>query len=114
MSTAPWSYCRASCAAGQRFCAIDLKGDWYGLASSVDGKSAGIPVVIFGGDHGRMPLEPEAGAFIGETVAGLAQSTVLDLEHFSKGKQVRFLAAFYEALYDRNRDPLLPVYAYRA
>jgi hypothetical protein len=54
-----------------------------------------------------VPLEDGAGAFVGETVAGLGQSCVLDLEHFSKGKQVRFLAAFFEALYDHNRDPLL-------
>jgi hypothetical protein len=31
-------------AAKQRFCAIDLKGDWYGLESTADGKHAGIPV----------------------------------------------------------------------
>jgi len=93
--------------AGQRFCAIDLKGDLYGLKSTADGKGDGIPVVIFGGEHQDVPLEDGAGAFVGETVAGLGQSCVLDLEHFSKGKQVRFLAAFFEALYDRNRDPLL-------
>ena len=94
-------------AAKQRFCAIDLKGDWYGLKSTADGKSAGIPVVVFGGDHADVPLEDAAGAFIGETVAGLDQSCILDLEHLSKGKQVRLLAAFFEALYDRNREPLL-------
>jgi Intein splicing domain len=92
---------------GQRFCAIDLKGDWYGLKSTADGKGDGIPVIIFGGEHQDVPLEDGAGAFIGETVAGLGQSCVLDLEHLSKGKQVRFLAAFFESLYDRNRDPLL-------
>lgn len=93
--------------ARQRFCAIDLKGDLYGLKSTADGKGDGIPVVIFGGDHQDVPLEDGSGAFVGETVAGLGQSCVLDLEHFSKGKQVRFLTAFFEALYDRNRDPLL-------
>jgi len=93
--------------ARQRFCAIDLKGDLYGLKSTADGKGDGIPVVIFGGDHQDVPLEDGAGAFVGETVAGLGQSCVLDLENFSKGKQVRFLTAFFEALYDRNRDPLL-------
>lgn len=94
-------------AAKQRFCAIDLKGDWYGLKSTADGTGEGIPVVVFGGDHADVPLEDGAGAFIGETVAGLDQSCILDLEQFSKGKQVRLLAAFFEALYDRNREPLL-------
>lgn len=93
--------------AKQRFCAIDLKGDWWGLKSTVDGKGAAIPVVIFGGDHADLPLEAEAGAFIAETVAGLEQSCILDLEHLSKTKQVRFLAAFFSRLYDKNRAPLL-------
>ncbi len=90
-----------------RFCAMDLKGDWWGLKSSADGKRDGIPIVVFGGDHQDVPLEEHAGAFVGETVAGLSQSVVLDLEHFSKGKQVRFLTEFFHALYDKNREPLL-------
>jgi hypothetical protein len=93
--------------AKQRFCAIDLKGDWYGLRSSADGKSDGIPVVIFGGEHADVPLEPDAGAFVGETVARLEQSCILDFELLSKGKQIRFLAEFFEALYHHNREPLL-------
>jgi hypothetical protein len=93
--------------AKQRFCAIDLKGDWYGLKSTAAGTGAGLPVVIFGGDHADLPLEDGAGAFIGETIAALEQPAILDLEYFSKGKQVRFLAAFFERLYDKNRDPLL-------
>jgi hypothetical protein len=93
--------------ARQRFCAIDLKGDWFGLKSSADGKSDGIPVVIFGGEHADVPLEPDAGAFVGETVARLEQSCILDFELLSKGKQIRFLAEFFEALYHHNREPLL-------
>jgi hypothetical protein len=93
--------------ARQRFCAIDLKGDWWGLKSSADGKQDGIPVVVFGGDHQDVPLEHGAGKFVGETVAKLEQSCILDLEYFSKGKQVRFLADFFLSLYDANREPLL-------
>lgn len=93
--------------AGQRFCAIDLKGDWYGLKSSANGKGEGLPVVVFGGEHADVPLEPDAGKFVGETVAKLGQSSILDFELLSKGKQIRFLAEFFEALYHHNRDPLL-------
>ncbi|HEV8230187.1 MAG TPA: hypothetical protein VGQ86_09530 [Candidatus Limnocylindria bacterium] len=93
--------------AKQRFCAIDLKGDWYGLKSTADGKGDGIPVVVFGGDHQDVPLEEGSGAFIGETIAGLEQPAIIDLEYFSKSKQIRFLASFFETLYDRNRSPLL-------
>src|SRR6185369_12053227 len=93
--------------AGQRFCAVDLKSDWFGLKSSANGKSAGLPVVVFGGEHADVPLEPGADAFVGETVAKLEQSCILDFELFSKGKQIRFLAEFFEALYHHNREPLL-------
>jgi hypothetical protein len=44
-------------AAKQRFCAIDLKGDWYGLKSTADGKHAGIPIIVFDGDHADVPIE---------------------------------------------------------
>jgi hypothetical protein len=44
-------------AAKQCFCAIDLKGDWYGLKSTADGKHAGIPIVVFDGDHADVPIE---------------------------------------------------------
>lgn len=93
--------------AGIRFCAIDLKGDWWGLKSSADGKRDGLPVVVFGGDHADVPLEPDSGSFVGETVAALAQSTILDFELLSKGKQMRFLGQFFETLYHHNRDPLV-------
>jgi hypothetical protein len=93
--------------AKQRFCAIDLKGDWYGLKSTADGKGEGLPVVVFGGDHKDLPLEEGAGTFIGETIAALDQSAIIDLEQFSKGKQVKFLKDFFLALYHHNREPLL-------
>lgn len=32
----------------KRVCVIDVKGDWWGLKSSADGKSAGFPVIAFG------------------------------------------------------------------
>ena len=34
---------------GGRVCIIDPTGAWHGLRSSATGKSAGFPVVIFGG-----------------------------------------------------------------
>jgi hypothetical protein len=92
---------------GLRFGAIDLKGDWWGLKSSADGNHAGIPVVIFGGDHQDLPLEPDAGGYVAETIASLEQPTILDLEHLSKTKQLKFLGTFFERLYDKNREPLL-------
>lgn len=94
-------------AAGVVAGAIDLKSDWWGLQSTVDGKGKGIPVVIFGGERADVPLEENGGAALAEIVADLRQPFIVDLEQLSKGKQLRFLAAFFERLYDVNRDPLV-------
>lgn len=85
---------------------IDLKADWWGLKSSADGKSEGLPVIIFGGDHQDVPIHEDGGAQLAEIVAELRQSFIIDLERFSKGKQLKFLAAFFDRLYDVNREAL--------
>ena len=92
---------------GQRFCAIDPTGAWWGLKASDSGSDDGLAVVIFGGDHADVPLESEAGSKVADIVAELDQSVILDLEHLSKGKQIVFIGAFLERLYHINRDPLL-------
>jgi len=90
-----------------RFCVVDVKGDWWGLKSSADGKSEGIPVIVFGGDHADVPLDENAGAQVADIIASLEQPSILDFENLSKGKQIKFLAAFFERLYDVNRNPIL-------
>lgn len=94
-------------AAGHRFCVIDLKNDWWGLKSSANGNSEGIPVVIFGGPKKDVALYPDAGAVVADTVCSIDQSCIIDLDDLSKGKQLVFLTAFLERLYDVNREPLL-------
>src|ERR1700753_1209038 len=54
--------------AGLPWVAIDPKGDWWGLRSSADGTGDGLPIPIFGGLHGDMPLLPEAGKLIAELI----------------------------------------------
>lgn len=43
--------------ARQQVVILDPKGDWWGLRSSADGRSAGLPITIMGGAHGDIPLE---------------------------------------------------------
>ncbi len=94
-------------AAGVLCGAIDLKADWWGLKSTADGKGPGLPVVVLGGEHQDLPLDPEGGALTADILVELRQPFVLDLEQFSRTKQIRFLGAFLDRLYDRNRDPLV-------
>lgn len=94
-------------AAGVLCGAVDLKGDWWGLKATADGRADGIAVVIFGGEHQDVPLDEAGGASLADIVVDLRQPFIVDLENLSKGKQLRFLGQFFERLYDRNREPLV-------
>ena len=86
--------------AGLPWVAIDPKGDWWGLRSSKDGTGAGLPVPIFGGLHGDVPLAPEAGKLIADLIVEANLTCVLDVSEFaSKAAQMRFLADFAERLF---------------
>src|SRR3954468_11850407 len=54
---------------GKPVCIIDPKGDWSGLRLAADGKSAGYPVVIFGGSHADVPIDEYSGAHVAELFA---------------------------------------------
>lgn len=91
-------------AAGLPWVAVDPKGDWWGLRSSKDGTGPGLPVPVFGGLHGDMPLTPEAGPLIAEVIAEENLTCILDVSDFpSKSAQSRFLADFAEHLFRLHR-----------
>lgn len=87
-------------AQGVPFIVVDPKGDWYGLRSAADG-APGIPVPIFGGLHGDVPLEPTAaaGKYIAQLLRGRRLSAVLDVSEFSINERAKFLAPFADELY---------------
>lgn len=82
---------------------LDPTGAWYGLRSSADGKAAGLPVVIFGGEHGDAPLTPTMGTRIAEILVERRFPAVLDLSVLRKNERRRFAADFLETLYQLNR-----------
>lgn len=89
------------------FVVIDPVGSWYGLRSSSDGTAPGLPIPIFGGKHGDVPLERGAGELVADLVVDQRLSCVLDLSRFeSEAGKKDFLLAFAKRLYLRNEDPL--------
>lgn len=94
--------------AKQQVVAIDPKGDWWGLRSSADGKSAGYPITVLGGDHGDLPLEPTAGALIAD-VAAEGVSLVLDLSAFTGRELRQFVTDFAERFYRAKAHHVSPV-----
>lgn len=89
--------------AGIPWCAIDPKGDWYGIRSAADGTGPGLPIPVFGGLFGDLPLVPDAGAFMAELIIEQNLTCVLDVSDFTQGEQARFLTAFGNAYYQAAR-----------
>lgn len=92
---------------GLPFVVVDPKGDWWGIRSSADGKQAGLPVPVFGGRHGDVPLEAGAGNLIADLILGDQTSylsCVLDVSQFSLSEQRRFLTDFGDRLFRRKDE----------
>lgn len=86
---------------------VDPLGAWWGLRLQADGNANAFSLPIFGGDHGDLPLNEGAGKLIGETVAGMAESCIIDLSALpSKAAERRFMIAFLDAVYRKaNGSP---------
>lgn len=79
----------------------DPLGVWWGLRLLDDGRTPSPhEVVVFGGPHADLPVSPQHGALIGETVAGMRESAIVDLSGFeTAAAERRFMLAFLDALY---------------
>lgn len=82
---------------------IDGMGIWWGLRVSADGLHAGLPIVVFGGEHADLPLVPEKAAEMARAVVESNISCVLDLSPFSKYAARKIVSAFLNELYRLNR-----------
>jgi hypothetical protein len=88
------------------FVIVDPVGKWWGMRSSADGKSPGLPIPILGGRHGDIPLERTGGAMVADLIVENRLSCILDLFQFSEGDKIRFLTDFCRRLYRKNEEPL--------
>lgn len=96
-------------AAGAQVVALDPTGVWWGLQA--DGAGPGLPILIMGGEHGNVPLEPTSGEIVADFVVDSGQSCILDLSAFeSNGAQDRFVTAFAERIYRRKAARRSPVH----
>lgn len=94
---------------GARVVVVDPLDVWWGLRLIADGLSPSrYSMPIFGGPHGDLPLSENAGALIGETVAGMAESCIVSLGGLqTKASERRFMLAFLDAIYRKaNGEPV--------
>jgi hypothetical protein len=86
------------------FVVLDPTGAWWGLRSI-------YPVVIIGGAHGDVPLEPTSGKVIAELVVEHPGFYVIDMSlTISNADQDRFATDFAERLYrvkEAHRFPMM-------
>lgn len=100
--------------ASQQVVLVDPKGDQWGIRSSADGKGAGLPLVILGGERADVPLEPSAGEMVAKLVVEERVSAVIDLSLFRKHEVATFMTGFLENLYrmkarEQFRTPMMLV-----
>jgi energy-coupling factor transporter ATP-binding protein EcfA2 len=84
-------------------CIIDPKGDWWGLKLSASGKSAGYPVVIFGGEYADVPLNAHSGQQVAELIATGNRPCIINLGGWMPGERTRFFVDFASTLFRTTR-----------
>src|SRR5579875_3440437 len=90
--------------ANQQAVVIDPTNKWYGLRSARDGSPTGYPIVIFGGSHGDLPLEPTAGQLIADFVVDERVPVILSTRHLETEEQHLFIHDFADRIYRRKGD----------
>lgn len=92
---------------GGHVVAIDPVGVWWGLRAAADGEpEGGLQILIFGGAHADLPLDPTSGRAVADLIVAERLSCVLDLSLLSQEETANFLAPFLDRLYQINREPL--------
>src|SRR3954464_13887592 len=92
--------------AGARVTIVDPLGVWWGLRAGASGEG-GYPVIVFGGRHADVPITADMGAALGQLIAKQALASVVDLSELGgNAARRRFMAAFAEAVYEANEEPL--------
>ena len=102
--------------AGLRVAVLDPVGVWWGLQHAADGKGPGVEVLVLGGVHGDIPIEPTAGQVVADLVADEEVDVVVDVSRrpdgrmWTVGEKVRFVADYCARLYERQGERRRPLH----
>lgn len=97
---------------GSQVIVVDPVGNWWGLRVDADGKSKGKEIFVIGGDHGDIPLVPEAGARIAQLLVEKEVSAIIDVSSFRIGEHKRFAADFAEEFFHLKKSHRSPVHIF--
>lgn len=107
--------CEELARAGHKFAFLDPIGPGYGLRYARDGKGKGLDILVLGGRHGDLPIEPTGGAVVADLVVNHSVNTVIDISRRADGKmwgageKIRFTADYCERLYERQGEKCFPI-----
>lgn len=87
---------------------MDPVGNWWGLRVAEDGKHVGKEIFVIGGEHGDVPLIPEAGKQIAHLIVDKGISAVIDVSGFRVGELKRFAADFAEEYFQLKKTKRTP------
>ena len=91
-------------AAGIPTCIVDPADIHYGIKSARDGKSAGLPFIVFGGLHADVPIYPENGALLADLFLDRGLYMVIVTQPWTGGQRTRFMTDFANQLYRRGPE----------
>lgn len=101
---------------GQKFAYLDPLGVGYGLRYAADGKGKGIEnLVVLGGKHGDIPIEPTAGHVVADFVIKERVNVIIDISRLAngrvwkKGEKIRFCGDYFERLFERQGEKMYPM-----
>lgn len=97
---------------GAQVIALDPVGVWWSLRAGADGKSPGFSVVVFGGEHGDLPLNDQAGELVARLIVDKRISAVLDLSGLTTSETKRFVSAFADAFFQAKKRAKSPVHIF--
>jgi uncharacterized protein DUF87 len=91
----------------RRVCIIDPTDRYWGLRLLADGKNpSGFEPVIFGGQHGDLPLSATHGAALAEIVGTTTTPVIIATRLLTVGERARFFTEFAETLLRKNEGSL--------
>lgn len=86
----------------ERVTIIDIKGDWWGLKSSADGKHDGFHIVILGGKHADVPLLPGSGRAVAELLNTASFPCLIDLRGWRPSDRAKFYIDFMDTTVEKS------------
>lgn len=105
---------------GAQIVAVDWVGIWWGLRLDARGRKpsfaaarfVGRPLYIFGGEHGDVPLDVNAGDRFARLIVEKGVSAVLDVSLMRKHQRQTFVTQFAEEFFHAKKGRRSPVHVY--